>query len=444
MSTLRKLSQPEAVDVMVDGSSTAVVIDGYTVVTMVSVWGKPFMPTLLHPQFAETPNTLPITIIAEQMRQHGLGVDVDVICEGRRTTRDNYADLYQTFLGGRSAAGQRSTTLVIRLDTRAGDTAAGLLWRRDSVRAVIAATRRVARALNQANCRARVLTASQMRDATANGFGGTEAAASTYREGWTRLARTGNGYVTSYFFSPKDIVAAHLDAVWSYPAEHTALVVCLRRSASGITAAAMVRVSTPQPLAASPAVSLNRLTGRQWSALTDTVAGARRLCLPSTVVTDDLDKAVVVGPSGVLMGKFGDSMLLMPLSDPAAPTRIGLRADSDKAVRQLIRRCAAVSERVAVYDPAGRWAMTARSPRIWNTRDMTAQPPQPATMVVHYGSTNPYPGAWTSVAVGADVDTDDRRDIVIEQIRDRIRLQTRRFRTEMSPVTFRNEEAFLN
>ena len=65
------------------------------------------------------------------MRQAGLGVDVDVVCEGRRTSTDSYAEVYSSYLGSRPAVGQRSTTLVVRLDTHAADTTTGLLWRRN-------------------------------------------------------------------------------------------------------------------------------------------------------------------------------------------------------------------------------------------------------------------------------------------------------------------------
>jgi hypothetical protein len=143
----------------------------------------------------------------------------------------------------------------------------------------------------------------------------------------------------------------------------------------------------------------------------------------------------------VLLGKFGDALLLMPLSDPSAPTRIAMRA-GNRTVRQLIRRAAAVGERVAVYDNTGSWSMTAGSSRIWTTDDMHAQPPRPPTLVVHNGRASPYPGAWSSVTVGGPAVGDP--DIIIEQRDNRIQLRTKRFRTVIEPVTFRNEEPYLN
>ncbi|MGH3556043.1 MAG: type VII secretion protein EccE [Mycobacterium sp.] len=437
-----RITLPDGVDVEIEGSPVGVIIDGHTVITMISVWGKPYVPTLIYPQRAETPNTLPLTVVAEQIHRVGLGVDVDVICEGRRTTRDHYAELYASFLGGRPAAGQRTTTLVVRLDTRAADTTAGLLWRRNSVEAAAAATRRIVRALRQVNCRAQILTSAQMREAAVAGLGGAGAAEEPYRDQWSGLHRPGHGYVTSYYFSADDVCAHRLDDVWSYDAEHTTLVVALRRSPTGVRASAVVRLGTSQPLPVAPDPILNRLTGRQWDALATTLPGRDRINgLPLAPVGADLNSAVVVGPSGVLIGKFGDALLLMPLSDPQAPTRIAMSA-GNKTVRQLIRRAAAVGERVAVYDDTGSWTMTASSSRIWITGDMHAQPPRPPTLVVHNGRTNPCPSAWASVSVGEGAAGDP--DIIIEQHDSRIRLCTKSFSTTIVPVMFRNEEPYLN
>ncbi len=298
-----KVQLADPTDVEIDGTPMGVLVDKHTVVTIISVWGKPYMPTLLRPEAAETPNTLPITVIAEQMHRVGLGVDVDVIAEGSRTSGDSYADLYAQFLRGRAATGQRTATLVVRLDTRAADTTTGLLARRNSIEAAYAATRRIVRALQQVNCRAEIFTAVQMREASIASLGGADAA-ETYEDQWGRLHRRGRGYVTSYYLSADDITAAALDDVWSYPTQHTTLVVALRRGTDGVRASALVRLMTAQPLPTPPALVLNRFAGRQWDAIADTLLGGMRLVgLPSTPVTAQLDAAVVVGPSGVLLGQ---------------------------------------------------------------------------------------------------------------------------------------------
>jgi hypothetical protein len=97
---------------------------------------------------------------------------------------------------------------------------------------------------------------------------------------------------------------------------------------------------------------------------------------------------------------------------------------------------------VAVYDPRRRWAMGAPSSRIWNTPDMRAQPPRPPTVVVHNGSSNPYPGAPVSISVGTGARSVEP-DVRITQRNGRIRIETERFTARVDAVSFRSEQTFL-
>lgn len=406
--------------------------------------GRPYIPTPLRPQGAETPNTLPLSVTAEQVQRFGLGVDIDVIAQGRRTAVDNYGQFYAQLLADRPAAGQRTIMLMIRLDTRALDTTAGLMWRTDAAAAVAAVTRRITRALRQNGCRAEPMTAADMRQAVLDMHGGSkEDIESTFREGWKDLTHRGT-HVTSYYLSAEDLTAERLDDMWSVPSEHTLLALHLRRSSKGITVSATVRFTTAQPLLTPPAVILNRYTGRQWWALSALLPGAERINrMPTRTLTADLDAAVAIGSSGVMLGKVNDALLLMPLRDPAGPTRIVIDTDDDLAIRQLIRRASASGEVVAVYDPHRRWAMAAASSRIWNTTDLRAQPPRPPTMVVHNGSANPYPGALVSISVGPGPRSVEP-NVRITQRNGQIRIETERFVARIETATFRNEQTFLN
>jgi type VII secretion protein EccE len=440
----RRVEAAEFVDVDSDGQPLGVRVDEHTLTTMVHVWGRPYIPTLLRPQGAETPNTLPLSVIAEQMQRFGLGVDVDVIAQGRRTASDSYGQFYAQLLADRPAAGQRSTMLVIRMDTRSPDTAAGLMWRTDAAAAVAAVTRRITRALRQSGCRAEPMTAADMRQAVLDMHGGSkEDIESTYREGWKDLTHRGT-HVTSYYLSAEDLTAERLEDMWAISSEHTLLALHLRRSDEGITVSATVRFTTAQPLLAPPAVNLNRYNGRQWWALSALLPGAERINgMPARTLTTDLDTAVAICSSGVMLGRVDDAFMLMPLRDPAGPTRIVIDSDDDLAVRQLIRRASASGEFVAVYDPRRRWAMAAASSRIWNTTDLRAQPPRPPTVVVHNGSANPYPGALVSISVGGGPRSVEP-DVRITQRNGRIRVETERFTARLDAVAFRNEQTFLN
>lgn len=447
-----------------DGNPVGVLVDGNTVITMVSVWGKQHIPTVLYPERSATPNLLPLTVVAEHMRRVGLEVDVDVIVEGCRTTGDPFAVQYDRSIGARPAAGKRTTTLVVRMDTRDMKTVAGLSYRPTTAQAAIAATRRIVFALQQAGCRANILVASQMRDVALSAVGGRHSADEGIEVGWNELRQRGRGYVTSYYFSAEDLDPDKLQEVWTYapdpnkPLIHTTLVIALRRTSDAVTVSAMVRVVSPQPLTTAPAPHLNRAHGWQWEALQDTIVGAKRLNgLPSVPMTPALNSAIVVGPSGVLVGALTvrEGWLMMPFSDPAAPTRVVLRTDDDRLVRQYIRRSAANGERVAVYDASRRWTMAAASSHIWTTSDSSLQPPWQPTLVVHNGHVNPYRGAWSSVSVEAPeptpVASDEpsdlaaETDIQIEATNGRILLRTRQIKSlSLSGIDLPGEQPFLN
>ena len=209
------------------------------------------------------------------------------------------------------------------------------------------------------------MTAADMRQAVLDMHGGSkEDVESPYREGWRDLTHRG-AHVTSYYLSAQDLTPERLDDMWAIASDHTLLALHLRRSSGGITVSATVRFTTAQPQLAPPAVILNRYTGRQWWALSALVPGADRISgMPASPLTAELDAAIAIGSSGVMLGKVDDALMLMPLRDPAGPTRIVIDSDDDLAVRQLIRRASASGEIVAVYDSRRRWAMAAASSRI--------------------------------------------------------------------------------
>jgi type VII secretion protein EccE len=433
-----------------DATQIGVLVDDHTVVTMVALWGKAYLPTLLTPDRAETPNTVALSAIAGEMQRASLGVDVDVVAEGARTyTGDAYGAAFNAFVANRAIVGQRSTTLIVRLDTHASDTTAGLMWRPNSVTAAIAATQRIVKALQQAGCRAEILTEAQMRNSTAAAVGGQELLEATYHDRWTTLHQPGHGFTTSYYVPAIHLTARALEDLWSIDAEHTTVVIALRRHRDQVRVGALVRLITNQPIRTTPATTLRRCTGRQWDALSRTIPGAPRLttALPSIGLTDALDDVVAVGPTGVLIGATRDDhrtgdpsgLVLIPISDPAQPTRIAANVD-DLIVRQLIRRASAAGELVAVYDETGRWAMTGASSRIWTTSDSSEQPPRPPTVVVHrIGLSNPHPGARSAIAIGPPR-KGYNPDIWIDQHGAKtLQLNTRRFDVALEPITIRGE-----
>ena len=217
------------VDVTVSQRKVGVIVDGDTVCTMIAVLGKPYIPTLLYSQHTKTLNMLPITKIAEHMQRVGLPVDVDIVCEGSRTSRDNYAELYQTSLRGRPAAGQRTVTLVVRFDTRSSQVLPGLMWRKDPVAAAVAASQRITRELCQHNCRARLLTAEQMDDATAPAWAEPNTSVRPIARAGIICSAPGKLLSQAISSAATTSSADTLDNVWTYQSDHTTLVIGLRR-----------------------------------------------------------------------------------------------------------------------------------------------------------------------------------------------------------------------
>jgi type VII secretion protein EccE len=305
----------------------------------VAVHGKPHMPTQLHPDRATTHDTIPISVIIGQMNRYGLAVDVDIVSEGCRTSRDPYGRIYEHFLRGQPAAGQRKTVLLISLpvNPRQPDNIRGLSWRQNPGVAVAAAAKRIADELSQNDCQAQLLGPEQCRAAYTVHLGDPANTAASYRENWANCRRAGKIFLTSYTLN--EITAATLNRVWAYPAEHTALQVRLRHNPdSSVRASATVTYTTVQPITVPPSLSLSTLAGRQWQAL----ARPHTLGCPEVAVEGmELDAALVAGPSGVLLGKTGDALVLMPLTDPdpARQTRIHLHA-GEREIRQLLRRAA--------------------------------------------------------------------------------------------------------
>ena len=77
--------------------------------------------------------------------------------------------------------------------------------------AAAAATQRIVKELRQANCRAEILKAGQMREATAAASGRPDILAATFGDRWTALHQPGHGFCTTYFFSAGDVTARELE-----------------------------------------------------------------------------------------------------------------------------------------------------------------------------------------------------------------------------------------
>lgn len=225
-----------------------------------------------HHQQQATSETLPIGPIAAALRQFDVRLDgVDIVSV--------------------AAHGDRKTWLVLRMDPQHNVAAVAA---RDSLAATCAAaTERLAHELDGRHCQARPLNAAEITDVDATVLGGLDT--DRIRPHWRHLAHP-DGYVTSAWVSPRDITGKLLDELPVPDASVTVVTVRLVNRPGCIEVSAFVRYHTTERLPASVWRQLNRLTGRQLSALRASLPApeyGRRLVMPSRELGED--EQIVVG-----------------------------------------------------------------------------------------------------------------------------------------------------
>ncbi|HZA12297.1 MAG TPA: type VII secretion protein EccE [Mycobacterium sp.] len=348
-----------AIDVPQGDSLCGVRVEGGEAITMVSVTGLAYAPTLLRgATVAHTPNVLPLGILAGLLDQPGSLhlASIDVVSAGLRVRRGTgYPPLYSTLLADRPAAGQRSTRLIVRLDIT--KSVPGLTYRSSIGAAAAAATERIVNGLLQEGIRASALSAHQLDAALAElgarlaaapepdgaaaasgrrasgGAAGVGAArnsgrsvrngsrsalrggrsgsrgAGTAEVGW-RNVNAHPGHLTTYYFSPEDITTAALNQVWALRTDDVVQTVTLgrcpdanRNGAGPVRVSATVRCNDPQRPPQPPTLYLNTLPGDQQAATLSAAPIARPgLRLPTRPLDDAAALAIPIGPTGVLVG----------------------------------------------------------------------------------------------------------------------------------------------
>jgi type VII secretion protein EccE len=376
----------------------------------VQLLGKAHSPTLFTGSASTyTENTLDIADLVSLMRQTlGLRIDsLSVVSAGaRRRSTGDYPRVYDTLIGTPPYAGQRETWLIVRV--AALDNAEALQWRTSLGTAALAAAQRISAAMRQQGIRAKVATAIDIVELERR-LGRT--ALSSHHQRW-RSVRGDGGWMTTYWYRPRDITADKLAHAWSLRSDGIIQNVTLYRDAS---ATATVTVRSAQPPTAPPSVSWQTLPGEQAQAI------AANLCGPAQVlrgirrgsVTGPLH--VPVGPSGVLLGKVdAGNRLMLPLDDPGEFTRVHIAAE-DSLAKRIVIRLAGAGERITVHTrDAQRWA-SIRTPDI--AVSSAVRPVSGTTVSVVDGTVTPAPRPNTLVSVGEPgAPYRGSADVVINQI----------------------------
>jgi type VII secretion protein EccE len=370
-------------------------------VAAVQLLGKGHAPTLFTGSTSTyTENAFDITELLPLLRQSlGLRIDsLSVITAGaRRRSTGDYARVYDTLIGTPPYAGQRETWLVLR--SSALDNAEALRWRTSVGTATLAAAQRVCAAMRQQGIRAKVATATDIVEMERR-LG--RSALELLNRRW-RSVRSDNGWLTTYWYPPRDITTEKLAQAWSARADGIVQNITLFGPEAGsetgpANVTATLTVRSAQPPTAPLNTMLRTLPGEQAKAVAASLCGPlpalrgiRRGALRGPLV-------VPIGPSGVLLGKVdGGNRIMLPLDDAGEFSRVHIAAE-DALAKRFIIRLAAAGERITVHTRnIQRWA-SVRMPDI--TVSDQSKPASGTTVSVVDGTLTPTPRPNTLVSVG--------------------------------------------
>ncbi|MBS9536076.1 type VII secretion protein EccE [Mycobacterium sp. M1] len=246
---------------------------------------------------------LPVELVAVGIRQFDVRLDgIDIVSVQTADDPD----------GEPGASGShRRTWLILRLDPLRN---AGAIAARESVAATLtAATERLAHSLNERRIDARILSADEFADVDAALLAGLQPGRIRRRR--RRLKQKEHKgprqYAATFWVSPRDITSANLERLWLRETDATVVTVRLAAHRNRTTISVLVRFHRASRLRRKAYAGLNRLNGRQLTALRTSMPapGHRTLALPTRTVD-------------------GDETLQVPLAAPAppAPARVKMPA----------------------------------------------------------------------------------------------------------------------
>ncbi|MFI6870168.1 type VII secretion protein EccE [Nocardia sp. NPDC050406] len=292
-------STEDAEDSIVDlplpeGGSYGLRWDGTLITTMLRIDPPPDTLTLLRRGSLSTDQVLPLTEIADCLRQYDVELDsVDVISTGTRTAGNDavisgYAAsvahlgrMYDEILGPLPAIAHRTVWIMLRLNPLAN---AKAVQNRGggpegALRSTITATRRVANRLAARGITASVLTSSEMTAALREITRGIPV--DQFEETANSLAHDGV-HLTTYQIGRELFNSDGLAKIWAVRSLATTVTVRLRPvgdnaarpggKRNAIEVDARVRYDTRHELEGPPVAGLRELPRRQMWALMDTLA----------------------------------------------------------------------------------------------------------------------------------------------------------------------------
>lgn len=242
-------------------------------------------------------STLPAAVVAAALRQFDVRLDgIDIVSVRTRddadgTDADDAADT--------QGPDGWDTWLILRMDPMRNVDAVVV---RDSVAATLAAaTERLADELTQRHIDARVLPAEEFADVDAAVLAGLQPTRIRRRRRRLKQKRRKGSkqFAATFWVSPRDITSANLERLWSPETDSTAVTVRLTARHRHPQVSVLVRYHSSSRLRRKTHAGLNRLNGRQLSALRTSLPTPirRTLAVPTRQIDDQESLQIPLGPT---------------------------------------------------------------------------------------------------------------------------------------------------
>ncbi|MBF6327489.1 type VII secretion protein EccE [Nocardia transvalensis] len=219
-----------------DGRSLGLYWEGSRVVAVVEVLPPKGGLTRIDRNTVHASHLLPLPELAQCLSQHDILLSgIDIISHGHRSRSGTPAGpIYESLLGPLPATAHRTVWLAISYDALACPEAADRRGggTEGASRAITIATQRIVRALEDADCSARVLTAPEIRTAVWQITGGADPRTITHH--W-RYAELGNSVNIGAAVDPRRLDSDLLAQLWVAPSRGTTVAVRLRPGSAADT-----------------------------------------------------------------------------------------------------------------------------------------------------------------------------------------------------------------
>ncbi|WP_409435128.1 type VII secretion protein EccE [Mycobacterium sp. SMC-14] len=245
--------------------------------------------------------TLPATLVAAGLRQFDVRLDgIDIVSvrtcdspDGEHNDDDTAAATVP------SSPGPQDNWLILRMDPMHNTEAVAV---RDSVAATLAvATERLARDLCERHLDARILSADEFDQVDAALLAGLQP--TQIRRRRRRLKQKEpkgpKHFAATFWMSPRDISTENLERLWLPETDTTAVTVRLTPRQRNTDVAVLVRYHSASRLRRNTSAGLNRLNGRQLTALRTSLPTPtqRTLVVPARVLNGQESLQVPLGPT---------------------------------------------------------------------------------------------------------------------------------------------------